>query len=51
MVVHRHRGKSRGLAEAAQQDARAYDYATYADTLLTDFAQLTAPPMPTSSNP
>jgi glycosyltransferase involved in cell wall biosynthesis len=39
------------LAQAGRRDARAYDYATYADTLLADFAQLTTPPMPASSNP
>lgn len=39
------------LAEAAQRDSRAYDYATYADTLLADFAQLTAPAKPASSSP
>lgn len=39
------------LAAAARQDTRAYDYATYAGTLLADFAQLTAPPKPASSAP
>ena len=29
------------LADAARQSARTYDYATYAETLLADFAQLT----------
>jgi glycosyltransferase involved in cell wall biosynthesis len=31
------------LATAARADARAYDYSTYAEALLADFAQLTAP--------
>ena len=37
------------LADAARQSARTYDYATYAETLLADFAQLTTPAMPASS--
>ena len=37
------------LAGAARQSARAYDYATYAETLLVDFAQLTTPAKPASS--
>jgi glycosyltransferase involved in cell wall biosynthesis len=39
------------LAAAARADARAYDYATYAETLLADFAQLTDPAKPASSAP
>ena len=39
----------RRLSDTARQDARAYDYATYAESLLTDFAQLTAPAKPASS--
>ncbi len=39
------------LAVAARADARAYDYATYAENLLADFAQLTAPAKPASSAP
>jgi glycosyltransferase involved in cell wall biosynthesis len=39
------------LAEAARQDVRAYDYACYAEALLADFAQLTAPANPASSAP
>lgn len=39
------------LATAARADARAYDYATYAENLLADFAQLTAPTKPASSAP
>ncbi len=39
------------LADAARTDSRAYDYATYAESLLADFAQLTAPPHPASSVP
>jgi hypothetical protein len=39
------------LAAAARADARAYDYATYAEDLLADFAQLTAPAKPASSAP
>jgi glycosyltransferase involved in cell wall biosynthesis len=39
------------LAAAARQDARAYDFATYAQALLADFAQLTAPARPASSTP
>ncbi|MDI1249710.1 MAG: glycosyltransferase family 4 protein [Lacunisphaera sp.] len=39
------------LADSARRDSRAYDYAIYADALLADFAQLTAPAMPASSNP
>ncbi len=41
----------RRLAEAAQHDSRVYDYASYADRLLADFAQLTAPPNAASSTP
>jgi glycosyltransferase involved in cell wall biosynthesis len=37
------------LGVAAREDTRVYDYATYARTLLTDFAQLTAPAGPASS--
>ena len=37
------------LAAAARADARTYDYATYAEDLLADFAQLTAPAQPASS--
>jgi glycosyltransferase involved in cell wall biosynthesis len=37
------------LSAAARQDARIYDYNAYAETLLADFAQLTAPANPTSS--
>lgn len=39
------------LAAAARADARAYDYATYAEDLLADFAQLTGPAKPASSAP
>ena len=39
------------LATAARADARTYDYAAYADRLLADFAQLTAPAKPASSAP
>lgn len=39
------------LAAAARADARAYDYATYAEDLLADFAQLTASAKPASSAP
>lgn len=39
------------LAEAARQDTRAYDYASYAADLLADFAQLTGPAKPASSDP
>jgi hypothetical protein len=39
------------LAAAARVDAQAYDYATYAEALLADFAQLTAPAKPASSAP
>lgn len=39
------------LAGAARGDVRRYDYATYADALLADFAQLTAPAKPASSVP
>jgi glycosyltransferase involved in cell wall biosynthesis len=39
----------RRLAEAARQDVRTYDYARYAEALLADFAQLTAPAKPASS--
>ncbi|MDI1335058.1 MAG: glycosyltransferase family 4 protein [Lacunisphaera sp.] len=39
------------LADAAREDSQVYDYATYADTLLADFAQLTAPAKPASSAP
>jgi len=41
----------RRLARQAREDARAYDYAVYADALLADFAQLTAPANPASSAP
>lgn len=41
----------RRLAGAARADSRAYDYATYAQNLLADFAQLTAPAKPASSAP
>lgn len=41
----------RRLASAARSDARAYDYAIYAESLLADFAQLTASPNPASSPP
>ena len=37
------------LAAATRADARAYDYAAYAEDLLADFAQLTAPAKPASS--
>ena len=37
------------LAAAARADARAYDYAAYAEDLLADFAQLTAPAQSASS--
>ncbi|HEY0863723.1 MAG TPA: glycosyltransferase family 4 protein [Lacunisphaera sp.] len=39
------------LAAAARADARAYDYATYAEDLLADFAQLTVSAKPASSAP
>ncbi len=39
------------LGVAARQDARVYDYGTYARTLLEDFAQLTASARPASSSP
>jgi len=39
------------LASAARADARTYDYATYAENLLADFTQLTAPAKPASSTP
>lgn len=39
------------LAAAARATARTYDYAAYADRLLADFVQLTAPAKPTSSAP
>jgi glycosyltransferase involved in cell wall biosynthesis len=39
------------LALAARADARVYDYATYAEDLLADFAQLTTPAKPPSSAP
>ena len=39
------------LAHAAQQDTRVYDYAIYANTLLADFAKLTADSRPPSSLP
>jgi glycosyltransferase involved in cell wall biosynthesis len=39
------------LAATARADARAYDYATYAEDLLADFAQLTGPAKPASSAP
>ncbi len=38
------------LATTARRDARAYDYGTYAESLLADFAQLTAPAEPASSS-
>ncbi|HKB56918.1 MAG TPA: glycosyltransferase family 4 protein [Lacunisphaera sp.] len=41
----------RRLSAAARQDARAYDYPVYAESLLADFAQLTASPKPASSSP
>ena len=37
------------LAAAAREEARRFDYALYADSLLADFAQLTAPAAPASS--
>ncbi len=37
------------LAAAGRQDVRAYDYARYAENLLADFTQLTAPAKPASS--
>lgn len=39
------------LAAAARADARRYDYAAYAESLLADFAQLTTPAKPASSAP
>jgi glycosyltransferase involved in cell wall biosynthesis len=39
------------LGAQARQDARAYDYATYAETLLADFAQLTTAGVMPSSPP
>jgi glycosyltransferase involved in cell wall biosynthesis len=39
------------LAVSARSDARAYDYSSYAENLLADFAQLTAPAKPASSRP
>jgi glycosyltransferase involved in cell wall biosynthesis len=39
------------LAGQARQDARTYDYGAYAESLLADFAQLTAPANPASSAP
>lgn len=39
------------LAASARAEARRYDYATYAEGLLADFAQLTAPAKPASSVP
>lgn len=39
------------LAGAGCKDARAYDYSTYAETLLADFARLTAPAKLASSTP
>jgi len=39
------------LATAARADVRAYDYASYAETLLADFAQLTTPANAASSTP
>lgn len=39
------------LASAARETARRYDYAAYADALLADFTQLTAPANPASSAP
>ncbi len=39
------------LATAARADSQRYDYAAYAERLLADFAQLTAPAKPASSAP
>ena len=39
------------LADAARRDTQVYDYATYAEALLADFAQLTGPAKPASSTP
>ena len=39
------------LAEAGRETARRYDYGVYAESLLADFAQLTAPAKPASSAP
>lgn len=39
------------LSDAARRDTQAYDYATYAEALLADFAQLTGPAKPASSTP
>lgn len=39
------------LACAARDDARVFDYATYAESLLADFAELTAPAQTASSAP
>jgi len=39
------------LATAARNDVRRYDYATYAESLLADFAQLTGPAGSASSLP
>lgn len=39
------------LAASARTEARRYDYAAYAESLLADFAQLTAPAKPASSAP
>ena len=39
------------LAGQAREDARTYDYASYAGSLLADFAQLTGPANPASSAP
>lgn len=44
-------GRRERLAGAARADTRVYDYSAYADALLTDFAQLTAPAKPASSAP
>ncbi|MBI2497079.1 MAG: glycosyltransferase family 4 protein [Opitutae bacterium] len=41
----------RRLGEAARQDTRVYDYPAYAEALLADFAQLTAPARSASSSP
>ena len=41
----------RKLAGAAQQSVRPFDYPNYADSLLADFATLTAPAGPSSSSP
>lgn len=44
-------GLRQRLAAAAREDARRYDYAAYAEDLLADFAQLTAPSKSASSAP